>query len=72
MNVALDIDCISEEAPAPLILKPMKAVMMFDSEAFMKANLDTYAPSKAWLLARMERFERIQKIYFSQMFQGED
>jgi hypothetical protein len=65
MNVALDIDCISEESPAPLILKPMKAVMMFVGEARMKANLDTYVPSKTWLLARMEKFERRQKIYFS-------
>ena len=36
MNVALDIDCISEEALAPLILKLMKAVMMLDGEARIK------------------------------------
>ena len=72
MNVALNVDCILEEAPAPLIMKPMKAVMMFDGAVRMKANLGTYVSSKSWLLARMQEFERVQKVYFSQMFQGED
>ena len=55
-----------------MILKPMKEVMMFDGEAGVKANLDTRVPSKAWLLDRIEKFKCIQKVYFSQMFQGED
>jgi hypothetical protein len=38
----------------------------------LKTNLDPDVLSKTWLLARMEKFERIQKVYFSQMFQGED
>ena len=72
MNIAFDIDSIFEEAPVSLTLKPMKAVMMFDKEARMKANLISDVLFKNWLLARMERFKHIQKVYFSQMFQDED
>jgi len=72
MNVTLDIDRILEEAPASLILKPMKAIMMFDDDARMKANLDPDVLFKARLLARMENFKYVQKVYFSQMFQSED
>ena len=55
-----------------MILKSMKAVMMFDGKARMKANLDPDVLFKARLLARMENFKYVQKVYFSQMFQSED
>ena len=72
MNVVLDIDCILEEAPASLILKPMKAVMMLEDEARIKALLDSEVLFKAWLIARMERFEHMQKVFSPQMFKGKD
>ena len=75
MKVIFDNDCTFKEALASLIfsdVKPMKALVILEAEARMKFNLDLDVLFKNWMLAGLESFEYMQKVFFSQLGQGKD
>jgi hypothetical protein len=73
MKVKIDIDCTPEEARTFLglpDLQPIQAAILADLEGRMRAGLATMDPEailKLWFPAGIQRWEQLQKAFWSQL-----